>query len=92
MLSSPDKIFPLIEWEWTESDCLKYCYKHGYDWEGLYNHFRRVSCFCCPLQRIDDYRNIRKHYYQLWRRMLDMDERNPSKDRGFYKYKTVKDN
>lgn len=27
-------IHPLVEWGWTEADCLQYCYDHGYDWGG----------------------------------------------------------
>lgn len=43
-----DKCYPLAEWGWTEADCLKYCYDHGFDWGGLYELFPRVSCWCCP--------------------------------------------
>lgn len=25
---------PLVDWGWTEADCLQYCYDHGYDWGG----------------------------------------------------------
>lgn len=40
--------FPLIDYKMTEKDALEYCYGLGFDWEGLYNHFSRVSCFLCP--------------------------------------------
>lgn len=40
--------FPLIEAGFSQVDSLEYCYKLGYTWDGLYNHFSRVSCFCCP--------------------------------------------
>jgi len=40
--------FPLIEAGFTQEDSLKYCYELGYTWDGLYNYFSRVSCFCCP--------------------------------------------
>lgn len=65
--------FPLIEWGITELKALNYCFVKGYDWGGLYDHFDRVSCFCCPLQRIGELRNLRIHYPELWKRMLDMD-------------------
>lgn len=42
-------IHPLVNWGWSEADCLNYCYSLGYDWGGLYNYFDRVSCWCCPL-------------------------------------------
>lgn len=67
--------FPLIEWGMTEAECLQYCYDHGYDWEGLYNIFRRVSCWCCPLQQIGELRKLRKHFPDLWEQLKDMDNR-----------------
>lgn len=82
--------FPLIDWGITEKEALAYCYKQGFDWGGLYNYFDRVSCFCCPFKKIDDYRKIRKYFPKLWQQMLEMDKVvNPN--RGFYGYKTVHD-
>ncbi len=82
--------YPLIEWSWPESKCLEYCKLLGYDWGGLYEHFRRVSCFCCPLQRIGELRNLRKYYPELWQIMLKMDRKIPS-NVGFRGYDTVVD-
>lgn len=28
---------PLVEWGWSEKDCLQYCYSKGYDWGGYMN-------------------------------------------------------
>lgn len=47
-------ILPLVEWGVTEKDALEYCKKHGYHWGGLYNYFKRVSCWLCPLQSRND--------------------------------------
>ena len=69
-----DKVYPLVEWGWTEADCLKYCYEKGFDWGGLYNIFSRISCWCCPLQRIDEFRRLRKHFPDLWSRLLEWDK------------------
>lgn len=66
---------PLVEWGWTEADCLKYCYRYGYDWEGLYEIFGRVSCWCCPLKSLEEYRKLRKHFPDLWEELRDMDNR-----------------
>jgi 3'-phosphoadenosine 5'-phosphosulfate sulfotransferase (PAPS reductase)/FAD synthetase len=27
--------YPLVDWGWTEADCLRYCYEHGFKW-GAY--------------------------------------------------------
>lgn len=68
-------LHPLAEWGWTEADCLKYCYSHGFDWGGLYEIFHRVSCWCCPLQSLEELRNLRKHFPDLWAKLLDMEHR-----------------
>ena len=82
-------IFPLIEWGVTEKDALAYCLSKGFSWGGLYNHFSRVSCFCCPFKKIGDYRKIRKHYPELWRQMLAFDRLLVSPNRGFCGIRTV---
>ena len=66
-----DKRYPLVEWGWTEADCLRYCYERGFDWGGLYNVFRRVSCWCCPLKGLDELRQLRKHYPELWAKLIE---------------------
>ncbi len=68
-----DKKYPLIEWGMTESDCLNYCYNKGFDWGGLYQHFDRVSCWCCPLQNLKDLRNLWEYYPELWSELKEMD-------------------
>lgn len=67
--------YPLVEWDWTEKDCLEYCYSKGYDWDGLYKIFDHVSCWCCPLQSLKELRNLRKHYPDLWNELKNMDNR-----------------
>ena len=70
---NPEHRHPLADWGWTEADCLKYCYDHGFDWGGLYEIFHRVSCWCCPLQSLDELRKLRKHFPDLWAKLLDME-------------------
>jgi 3'-phosphoadenosine 5'-phosphosulfate sulfotransferase (PAPS reductase)/FAD synthetase len=67
--------YPLVEWGITEPEALRYCYDKGFDWNGLYNHFTRMSCWCCPLQSIDELRTLRKEFPKLWAELQDMDER-----------------
>ena len=64
---------PLVEWGWAEADALAYCYSKGYDWEGLYELFPRVSCWCCPLQSLEELRKLRKHFPDLWERLKALD-------------------
>lgn len=79
---STEKIYPLVRWGWTEKDALEYCYSHGYDWEGLYELFERVSCWCCPLQPLDELRTLRRQFPELWQELLYLDKRQmkPFKD------------
>ena len=67
--------FPLVEWGWEEKQCIEYCKQKGFDWEGLYDIFDRVSCWCCPLQSLEDLRKLRKHFPDLWLELQDMDNR-----------------
>lgn len=67
--------YPLVEWGITEAEALKICYDHGFDWGGLYEIYHRVSCWCCPFQRVGELRNLRHHHPELWARLLDLDKR-----------------
>ncbi len=67
--------FPLVEWGWAEADCLSYCYSKGFDWGGLYEIFKRVSCWCCPLQSLASLRALRTHLPDLWDELKEMDRK-----------------
>lgn len=66
---------PLVEWGMTEADCLRYCYERGFDWDGLYRLFDRVSCWCCPLQSLKELRMLYRHFPKLWEQLKDWDSR-----------------
>lgn len=69
------EVYPLVEWGITEAQALQACYDRGFDFGGLYEIYHRASCWCCPLQRIDELRKLRQHHPELWARLLDMDRR-----------------
>ena len=83
-----DLRYPLIEWGMTEKDCLEYCKVRGFDWDGLYDIFHRVSCWCCPLQSFDEMRKLRKHFPELWRKLGEWDKKTWRK---FTKYYSVEE-
>ncbi len=89
--SDIEQRFPLIEWGIDEAEALRICKRHGFDWGGLYDHFRRVSCFCCPLQRLGELRTLRREFPELWETMLEWDARCPSYNPGFRGRTTVHD-
>lgn len=73
-IAGRDIRYPLIEWGMTEQDCLEYCYERGFNWSGLYKHFKRVSCWCCPFQSLADLKSLYKYYPYLWQELKRMDE------------------
>lgn len=69
----PNRKYPLAEWGVTEAAALQYCYEHGFDWDGLYNHFDRVSCWCCPLKNLKELKALYLYYPDLWAQLRSMD-------------------
>ncbi len=59
----------------TEADCLQYCYDRGFTWGGLYEKFKRVSCYLCPFYRLDALKITWKYFPELWQHMMELDER-----------------
>ena len=89
-----ERLYPLIfDWDMDERACLQYCYDRGFDWDGLYQDFARVSCFCCPLSRLGELRTVRRKHPELWTKMLkwDIDMIKRGVNKGFYGYATVHD-
>ena len=70
-----NEVYPLVEWGITEAQALQICYDRGFDWNGLYEIYHRCSCWCCPFQRIDELRKLRRHHPELWEKLREMDER-----------------
>lgn len=64
---------PLAEWGWTEADALAYCKARGFDWGGLYDRFKRVSCWLCPMQPLSELRKIWQYYPELWAKLEEYD-------------------
>lgn len=70
-----DKKYPLVDRKMTEKDCLQYCYDRGFDWGGLYEHFDRLSCWCCPLKNMKELKILYKYYPNMWEELKRMDKR-----------------
>ena len=68
---------PLYDWGINEAMALEYCRSKGFDFGGLYDKFKRLGCWCCPLQRISELRKVRKFYPKLWAEILRMDKKAP---------------
>ncbi len=76
--------YPLVEWQITEKQALEYCYSKGLDWDGLYEKFHRVSCWCCPLSRIRELRVLYNDFPELWKDLQEMDKKSFRKFRSDY--------
>ena len=64
---------PLFDWGITEKMALEYCYQKGFTWGGLYEQFKRVSCWCCPLQNIRSLKTLWQYYPDLWAELKAME-------------------
>ena len=67
------KIYPLVEWEMSEEDCLQYCYSHGWHWNEngyeLYDLLDRVSCKYCRNKNLGELRNIYHYLPEVWQEL-----------------------
>lgn len=77
-------VHPLFEWGITEAEALQYCYDKGFDWDGLYEEFGRVSCWCCPLQSLKACKTLYLNHPELWQELRRMDNRVEYKFRPDY--------
>lgn len=70
------KIYPLVEWEMTEKDCLEYCYSKGWHWSEngyeLYDLLDRVSCKYCRNKNLKELRNIYHFMPDVWQELKDL--------------------
>jgi len=69
--------FPLVDFGITEKKALEICYAHGFDFGGLYQHWNRVSCWCCPLQGEKDLIKLKQLRPELYRKLIEMDKNAP---------------
>ena len=76
--------YPLAEWRVIEKEALEYCYKKGFNWDGLYEKFDRVSCWCCPLKNLKELKVIYKEYPKYWEKLKEWDSKTYRKFRADY--------
>ena len=73
------KIYPLVEWEMTEKDCLEYCYSKGWHWcengYELYDLLDRVSCKYCRNKNLKELRNIYHFMPDVWQELKELQDK-----------------
>lgn len=67
-------IYPLIDWNISEDEALKYCYSKGFDWEGLYDIYDRVSCWCCQNNNLKELKNMYIYEPEKWQKLKKLDK------------------
>ena len=68
--------FPLIEWGWTEQDCIKYLEQRGLN-HPLNGKFKRTGCWLCPKQSKESLKNLYIHYPDLWKMLKKYEKDSP---------------
>jgi len=67
--------YPLVNWKWTEQDCIDYLNKKDL-FNPLYINFDRLGCYLCPKQSEKSLYVLWKQYPKLWANALIWEKRN----------------
>lgn len=78
---------PLIEINWTENDCRKWCEDNGL-LAPTYETSCRDGCWFCHLQPVEQLRLLKKNYPEYWELLLKWDKDSPTR---FKQEQTVSD-
>lgn len=70
-----DDIYPLFEWGITEEQALQYCYRHGFDWGGLYKERSRLSCWICPMTKRKEFKLLYRDFPELWAKLKELNDK-----------------
>ena len=65
--------YPLVDWKWTEQDCIDYLNKKDL-FNPLYVNFDRLGCWFCQKQGIKSLYVLWKNYPELWAKMKEWDK------------------
>lgn len=73
---SETKKSPLVEAEWTEADCRKWCEENDL-LSPIYAYSTRGGCWFCHNQSVNQLRQLRKNYPEYWKLLLKWDSDSP---------------
>lgn len=80
-----DTFYPLIEWGWSDKDCLRYLRKKEM-LNPIYKRFSRSGCWICPKQSKSSLRALCRYYPRLWSKLKEYVKDDP---KGFRHNLTV---
>lgn len=66
--------YPLLEWGVTSEEAKRFCESHGFDWDGLYKLFDRVSCWCCPFRTKGEAQALATFFPELLEKMREWNQ------------------
>lgn len=75
-LDGVTKISPLAAIGWTEADCRKWCEENDL-LSPIYTTATRGGCWFCHNQGIDQLRQLRRNYPDLWALLMKWDKDSP---------------
>lgn len=75
--STADKILPLVDIGWDEAYCRKWCEENDL-LSPIYTTATRGGCWFCHNQGVDQLRQLRKNYPDLWALLLKWDNDSPT--------------
>lgn len=67
--------YPLVEWGWSEQDCVNYLNEKKL-LNPLYKNFNRLGCWFCPKQNDNSLYTLWKMYPKLWRELKKLNAEN----------------
>jgi len=78
--------YPLIDWGWTEQDCIDYLNKINL-FNPLYVNFNRLGCWFCPKQNMGSLYTLWKNYPDLWAELKEWEKLNIEHTGRFIKHR-----
>jgi len=67
--------YPLVDWNWSEKDCIDYLNKINL-FNPLYVNFNRLGCWFCPKQNMGSLYTLWKNYPDLWKQFKEWERLN----------------
>lgn len=66
--------YPLIDWKWTEQDCIDYLKDKGLH-NPLYDQFDRLGCWWCPKQSLKSINVLINEYPEYWEKIKEWEKK-----------------
>ena len=73
-------MYPLVEWGWTEQNCLSYLKMRGLE-NPLYTHVSRLGCWLCPKQNLQSLRWLKSSKPELFNLIIELEKSSPCRFR-----------